>query len=52
MDVVGEGGEQVEGLVDIAPSGAGADMEARGQACVGVAVAQVGEHEQGLLSWT
>jgi hypothetical protein len=48
--IVGGRGEQVDGLPDVTPTGADTDLESPGQAGVGIAVAQVGQGEQGLTS--
>ncbi|GGL88621.1 hypothetical protein GCM10012279_02810 [Micromonospora yangpuensis] len=50
VEVVGEGGEQVDRLADVPPGGGGADGEAGGEAEVGVAVAQVRQDQQRLPS--
>lgn len=44
------GGEQVDGFADVAPGGGGAGTGPAGRASVGVAVAEVGEYEQGLFA--
>jgi hypothetical protein len=48
--VVGGGCKQVDGFVDVAPGGAHADPDTAGQLSQDVAVAQVGQGEQGLAS--
>ena len=48
VQVVGGRGEQGDRLADIAPGGGNPDLESGGQAGEGVAVAQVGQGEQGL----
>jgi predicted enzyme related to lactoylglutathione lyase len=48
VQVVGGRGEQGDRLADIAPRGGNPDLESGGQAGEGVAVAQVGQGEQGL----
>jgi hypothetical protein len=48
VQVVCGGGEQVDGFADVAPGGRYADLESAGQAGQCVAVAQVGQGEQGL----
>lgn len=46
--VVGGGGEQVDGFADVAPGSGDADLESGRQADQGVAVAQAGQGDQGL----
>jgi hypothetical protein len=48
VQVVGGRGEQGDRLADIAPGSGNPDLESGGQAGEGVAVAQVGQGEQGL----
>jgi len=46
----GAGGEQVHGLGDVSPGGGGAGAEPGRQDGDGLALAQVDQHEQGLLA--
>jgi hypothetical protein len=48
VQVVGRRAEQGDRFLDVAPGGGDADLEAGGEASVGVAVAQVGQGEQRL----
>jgi hypothetical protein len=50
VHIVGQSGQEIDAFADVAPGRSGANGEAGGQAGVGVAVAQVSQDQQRLMS--